>query len=151
MNALTYFHHDEPTLGMGDRRFGVLELVHAIETPTHLSKAYQIRFAILNKLRSAGWSKEVRLSSLSGITVTSMQQNTALCLQTGNMSRFYADLIKLQYLFVIGNIQDAVYIVLTRKLAKQLGSNLAHFERLVEELKLFDKVITVPMLVVGIE
>jgi hypothetical protein len=151
VNAITYIHSAKPELEMYGQTLSIMKLLRAIEPSLEFSSASRIRHATLDQLRTAGWSKEVRLSASSGITVTSMQHDTALCLQTGNMSRFYADLLKLQYLFVSGNIQSAVYIVFTRQLAKRLGSNLAHFERLVEELRLFDKVITVPILVVGLE
>ncbi len=80
-----------------------------------------------------------------------MHSNVALCLQTGNMSRFYADLLKLEYLFKDRKAIAAVYIIPTKRRAREMGSNLAHFERFVEELDLFKDIITVPTLVIGLE
>ena len=66
------------------------------------------------------------------------------------MSRFYADLLKLEYLYQKGRANSAVYIIPTKKVSKLLGSNVAHFERFTSELKLFTEIITVPLLVIGI-
>jgi hypothetical protein len=97
-----------------------------------------------------GWSSKVKLSLNSNITITAMNGKVALCLQTGNMGRFYSDLLKLQYLFQKRRITSAIYILPTKYLAKKMGSNLANFERLVIELKLFQEVITIPILVIGL-
>jgi hypothetical protein len=56
----------------------------------------------------------------------------------------------LQYLYKQGRINSAIYILPTKHLASNIGSNLANFERLTTELKLFHEVITLPMLVIGI-
>ena len=81
-----------------------------------------------------------------------MKGKIALCLQTGNMARFYADLLKLQAQFLDGKITSAIYILPTKRAAKKMGENMANFERMVSELKnLFSKVITVPLLVYGFE
>lgn len=47
----------------------------------------------------------------SDITITSMRDEVGLCLQTGNMARMYADLIKLQTLYLDNAIKSAVIIV----------------------------------------
>jgi len=111
----------------------------------------KLREKILCSLRTQGWSDKVRLSAGSKITITAMRGNIALCLQTGNMSRFYADLLKLQYLFQNGKVAAAIYIVPTKRRAKEMGSNLAHFERFIEELELFREIIAVPTLVIGLD
>jgi ABC-type siderophore export system fused ATPase/permease subunit len=80
-----------------------------------------------------------------------MHGQIGLCLQTGNMARFYADLLKLQLLFSKGRIRQAVYILPTRRSARVIGENMAQFERLVDELEIFAEVISVPMLVIGFE
>ncbi len=109
----------------------------------------EIRVSILKSLTLLGWSEPVRISKNSKINVTSMKDQTALCLQTGNMGRFYADLLKLQKLFLDKKIKSAIYIIPDKLEAKKIGSNVANFERLCEELTIFQKIITVPMLVLG--
>lgn len=110
----------------------------------------KIRGIILDALMTLGWSSKVKLSVRSQISVTAMNGSCALCLQTGNMSRFYADLLKMQYLYEKGVITQAVYIIPTKKNAKIMGSNVAFYERLVQELSLFSGFITVPIAIFGL-
>lgn len=117
----------------------------------HNSRSLSLRRAIQAVLRSQGWSSKVKLIHSSKISITATNGQFGLCLQTGNMSRFYADLLKLQYLFQKGTIKAAVYILLTKHRAQEMGSNLAHYERFVEELDLFSEIITVPLFVIGID
>lgn len=111
----------------------------------------KIREIITDIIIKQGWSSKVKLSIRSQISITAMNGSYALCLQTGNVSRIYADLLKIQYLFQRGTIAEAVYIVPTKRNAKIMGSNVANFERMVKELKLFDDVITVPITIIGLD
>ena len=113
--------------------------------------ARTLRVQILERLHAAGWSNPVRLKVQVGLTITAMHGRTGLCLQTGNMARFYADLIKLQAQFVEGKISGAIYILPTHSAATKLGSNIANFERFTAELGIFGGVITVPILAIGFE
>ena len=109
-----------------------------------------IRKDILEALRKIGWSNKVRISAKRGLTLTAKQGKTALCLQTGNMARFYADLLKLQAQFLDEKITSAIYVLPTRDAARVMGENIANYERLAAELKnTFSKVITVPLLIYG--
>ena len=109
-----------------------------------------VREKIKNELFLLGWSDEVELDANSKITITSINQDYGLCLQTGNMSRFYADLIKLEYLFKRGKINKALFILPSKCAARTLGSNIANFYRLTQELNFFKNVITLPIQVIGI-
>jgi len=112
----------------------------------------KVRSELLESLQLKGWSDKVRISAKRGLTLTAKYGKTALCLQTGNMARFYADLLKLQAQFIDGKISSAIYVIPTKAAAKKMGDNLANFERLTEELTdLFSKVITVPLLIYGFE
>lgn len=110
----------------------------------------EFRFNILKQLQVLGWSNPVRIDDYSKISVTSMKDETALCFQTGNVSRFYADLLKLETLFRKERIKAAIYLIPHKSLAKKFGSNIANFERLIDELKIFSVTLTIPMLVLGI-
>ncbi len=113
--------------------------------------APDLRQLVLSFLHNYGWSEETKIAAGTDLTITSMKQSVALALQTGNMSRFYADLFKLQYLYMQNRAQGALYIIPTKEAAKGLGSNIANFERLVEELKMFRHIVTIPIFVIGIE
>ncbi len=66
------------------------------------------------------------------------------------MSRFYADLLKLEYLFKKGKLKGAYYILPSKQTAGILGSNIANFDRFTNELQVFSDVITIPIKVLGI-
>lgn len=113
--------------------------------------APDIRTAILGGLTTKGWSGEVALAADSEITITSAKNKIGLCLQTGNMARMYADLMKLQKLYVDGAIIAGIMIVPSAPCAKKLGSNLANATRLSKELKIFERVITAPLVILALE
>jgi hypothetical protein len=128
----------------------VLNVIEYTDEKLCAESSKKLRLKVLEELRSKGWSSKVKLSASSKISVTAMKSNIALCFQTGNMGRFYADLLKLQYLYINHKIVQAFYIIPTKQVAKKMGSNLANFERLVDELKLFEKIITVPIFIIGL-
>jgi hypothetical protein len=112
----------------------------------------KLRLAILSQLQASGWSDKVQISPRRKLTITAMQSKVGLCLQTGNMARFYADLLKLQSLFLEETIYGAIYLLPTHIAARQMGQNVANFERLARELSQeFHRVITVPIQIIGFE
>jgi len=122
-----------------------------VRRPLKRHSAASVREDVLLLLRSkAGWSDEIRISAKRGLTLTAKNGSTALCFQTGNMARFYADLLKLQAQFLDGKITSGVYILPTREAACLMGENMANYERLTAELsQMFSKVITIPLLIYG--
>lgn len=126
------------------------EIENAITTcPITPAKRAATRIAnsIGGTLADAGWSGEVQLSRESKITITSAKNGVGLCLQTGNMSRMYADLMKLQNMFLSGTIKIGVMVVPSHQAAKKLGDNIINAKRLIRELGIFDKVIHMPLVV----
>ena len=117
---------------------------------TDFRRAPDLREAFLEGLATKGWPGEVHVDSAVKITITSVKDGCGLCLQFGNMARFYADLLKLQHLFGTGKIKAAVYILPEINMAKNLGSNLANFDRFTKELAVFKSTITVPLMVYGL-
>ena len=78
-----------------------------------------------------------------------MKDHVGLCIQPGNMSRIYADLMKLQVLFLRDSIRAGIFILPTQDSAKVIGDNIACCERMVRELSIFNSVITAPLWVAG--
>jgi hypothetical protein len=111
----------------------------------------EIRTHVENELLKEGWALNVSLDKEHGLSVFSMLDDLAFQLQTGNMSRAPYDLLKLQYLFQSERIEAAALALPTREAAKAIGDNIANAERVIKELQLFDRVITVPILVVAFE
>ncbi|HHW36177.1 MAG TPA: restriction endonuclease [Bacillales bacterium] len=111
----------------------------------------KLRETIFNILRLNGWSSEIKISVESDITISSIKNNIGLCLQTGNISRYYADLLKLQTMFLEEKIYSAIYITPTKDAAQKMGDNIAYLERVIQELEIFRYVITIPIVIIGIE
>lgn len=111
----------------------------------------EIRKHVETEFLKEGWALNVNLDQAHGLSVFAMQDDLAFQLQTGNMSRAPYDLLKLQYLFQSQKIEAAGIALPTREAAKIIGDNIANAERVIKELELFDRVITVPILVVAFE
>jgi len=114
--------------------------------------APQIRSAIVDYLGNLGWSGEFQVEPPSKITIASMKNGVGLCVQTGgNMARMYADILKLQKLYAENNLKAGAFILPTSPAAKLLGDNLANADRLASELKIFRKVIHMPIAIFSFE
>ena len=111
----------------------------------------QIKEHVTAEFVNAGWAMNAHLDQEVNLTVTAMKGDVAFQLQTGNMSRAPYDLLKMQYLCTSGKINIAAIALPTVKAAKVMGDNLANAERVIRELQLFEKVITVPVLVVAFD
>jgi len=110
------------------------------------------RDRLMLELARNGWSDPVRIDARSKISITSIFDKTGLCIQTGNISRVYADLLKLETLYKKKLITGGVYVIPTKRWGRYLkASNMASFERLVEELQVFDATITLPLMVYGVQ
>jgi len=113
--------------------------------------ATKIRKQFLDSILSAGWSSKVAVSVDSNMTITSQKNKVGLCLQTGNVSRTYADLLKLQTLYLNNSIESAVIVVPSKETALLLGSNIAQYSRLLQEVTIMKKAYTVPTLIFSME
>lgn len=112
-------------------------------------RTVEIKRAVKSTLLAAGWASNVRVPG-SRLTVNFLRDNSALCVQLGNVARTYADLLKLQTLCSIGKITGGIIAVPVVTAAKLLGSNRAQFERLVSEIVLFRDTISLPLCVMGL-
>lgn len=108
-----------------------------------------IRGHITSEFAADGWALNVKIDQELANTVTAIKGDLAFQIQTGNMSRAPYDLLKLQYLFQSKKIALAAFALPTKLAASKIGSNIAHFQRICKELTIFDRVITVPILVVA--
>jgi hypothetical protein len=151
MKLEIYSHKNAENLIDKNIKDDVIQLVSAVKFTIQEGCTLQLRTTIMSKLKGIGWSDDFKLDADSQITLTSSNADHALCFQTGNMSRFYADMLKLQYAFKKGKAKAAIYVIPSKEAAKKMGSNIAHFERFCFEITLFKDIITIPTLVVGIQ
>lgn len=129
---------------------GVIGLIERLDYNLGKYDITRFKADLADRLQMQGWSGKVHLSTQSNISITSILRHIGLCTQTGNMARMYADLLKLQALYVDEKIKAAVFVLPTRECANVIGKNIANYERFLNELtNIFSKVITVPMVIVG--
>lgn len=130
-------------------------VIRILEGMDHRLGKYEIRRfkdRLSDQLRMQGWPGPVNLSATSSITITSLYRRVGLCAQTGNMARMYADLLKLQALYLDEKLKAAIYLIPTKACANAFGGNVANYERFLNELRnIFSRVITVPMVVIGFD
>ena len=110
-----------------------------------------IREHVRKELAAEGWAYDVKIDQHFDLTVFGTKDDLAFHLQTGNISRAAYDLLKLQHLFATRRIQAASLALPTKLAANKIGSNVANFERVMSELSLFDRTITVPIFLVAFE
>lgn len=105
-------------------RHEVTKAIEAAAVTPAKGAATKIRDAIINNLLGSGWSAETHISNDSEMTITSVRSNIGLCLQTGNMARMYADILKLQKIYLDGAITAGIMLLPTQKCAQILGDNV---------------------------
>jgi hypothetical protein len=99
-----------------------------------------------------GFITNIRINNKFNLTINGVKEQTALSIQFGNISRFYADLIKLEYMFKNELIKNVIYLCPTKVFEKKSNSgNLCVFERCLKEINLFTEIISVPIIFIGIE
>jgi hypothetical protein len=148
----TYDHHN--AVAEWQRRDLHEWLTDVFEAPAVVIQRYctpAIRAHVEKEFANEGWALDVRLDQKHQLAVTALKDDLAFQLQTGNMSRAPYDLLKLQYLFLEHRIQAAALALPTQSAAKIIGENIANADRICRELKLFDRVITVPISVVAFD
>lgn len=109
----------------------------------------ELKRQISNKLNQLGWSDDITIEPTK-LTINFIKKRVGLCFQLGNVARIYADLLKIQSLYRKKIIDSGVLIVPMKKEARTLGSNHAQFERLVEEMRLFNEIIDLPLVIIGL-
>ena len=63
----------------------------------------------------------------------------------------YADLLKLQATYAQKTIDSGILILPVDAYAKLVGDNVASYDRMVRELPIFDRVITMPLVIIGFD
>lgn len=150
MRVVTYNYRSGQEIIPEDIIDGVTRVISDLDHSLGKYEIKDFKDDLSAQLTTLGWSGKVSLSSRSNISITSVLRNIGLCTQTGNMARMYADLMKLQALYMDEKIKAAIFVIPTKACANSIGGNIANYERFLNELiNIFSKVITVPMLIIG--
>ena len=110
-----------------------------------------IRDHVKGEFALEGWAYDVKIDQQLDLTVFGTKDALAFQLQTGNISRAAYDLLKLQHLWLLRRIEAAALALPTKDAANNIGSNIANFERVMNELAIFDRTITVPIFLIAFE
>lgn len=104
-------------------------------------------------LADRGWARNVRIDAERALTINAFHHSgIALQVQVGNVARAFYDLLKLESVVRLEKVRLGVLIVPTRQASRQLGDNLANFERLSGEHRdLFNSIIKMPLVIFGFE
>src|SRR5262245_9602614 len=111
MKFSSFGHHHGDIEVAEHLRAEVIEAITSCNAPIQRNNATNLRDDITRRLSLQGWPPEVTIDPTSKISVTSIRERVALCLQTGNMARMYADLLKLQTLYLRETINAGIVIV----------------------------------------
>ena len=80
-----------------------------------------IRTHVKSELLNKGWAPDVCLDSDAKLKVSSLKEDMAFQIQTGNMARAPYDLLKFEYLYKSGRIETAALALPTHQAAKKMG------------------------------
>ncbi len=152
MRYYVYSHQGASDVFPNHARAEIETAIESCEVRIGRGAAAAIRDHIVRSLGQNGWPDEFHVEPPSKITIASLKDRIGLCMQTGgNMSRMYADLLKLQKLYLEDAISAGAIILPTSKAARDLGDNVANADRLAAELKIFRRVIHMPIAVFSFE
>jgi hypothetical protein len=127
----------------------VQELLYLPEMRLGQDRPDDIKRAVSLRFESAGWASDVVMSG-SRLRVNYLRADLSAFVQLGNVSRTYADLLKLQTLQKRGRSVLGIEAVPTYDSARLMGSNHAAYERLCRELAFFADSIDARLLVLGL-
>jgi hypothetical protein len=117
--------------------------------PSPHQTSRQLRTYWESALLSEGWIKSFSVGA-SSLSIGYVRDATGLCIQMGNTCRVYADLVKLETVFRLGDIQQAVLAVPADDLSTDLGTNYASFSRAEQDIKALVPTISMPIVLVEI-
>ena len=133
---------------------GLIEGLEGLSKPLTKEGRTEFKEELLKKIRGIGWSGKRKLfPSTSSISISSIKDDIGMCIQLGNIARYYADIVKLQHMHHSGSIREGVLIVYHLEAASRLfagGGNLATYERVMRELGLMSDSISFPITLIGI-
>lgn len=108
-----------------------------------------IRDHVKNELGDKGWAFNVRIDPAVNLNVFARKSDIAFQIQTGNISRYAYDILKIQHLYFKKEIEVAALAVPTRETANVLGSAVVNDKNVWNELNVFDRTITVPIMIIA--
>jgi len=127
------------------------EVMHSLlPLPPHAIDSRQMRRFWEESLLSDGWVKGLAVNR-SKLSIGYVLNDLGMCIQLGNTSRVYADLLKLETCFRLGAIRYAALVVPSDEYSLSLGTNYAAFSRTEQDIKVLSPTISVPIILISID
>ena len=106
-----------------------------------------------NSINKLGYINQVPINSDSKMTLKHFSpiDNTIIEPSFSNCGRRGLNLLKFQYMYNLEMTNLIINIVLKKELANFISASLINFEQLENEIKLFQNIITAPIILVGID
>lgn len=150
--AFTYSHHNgDAEWEKRDLNDWITDIFEAPSIKLGPRCTGDVREHVSREFQSEGWAEDVKIDQELNLTIFALKQDLAFQLQTGNISRAPYDLLKLQHLHQSKKVEAAALALPTKAAAAKIGSNIANAERVSKELAVFDRVITIPILLIAFE
>lgn len=133
------------------------ELINLKHALTKLQASYtmpmgEIKEDFKNLIDSKGYIIDYNIHGDFRLDIDGIKKGIAIQAQFGNAARFYADLMKLEYLYQSNQVTEGIYVCFTRDFVyNHFSSNIITIERVVPELELFQKLITIPLGLISLD
>jgi len=151
-HAETFSHrHGLEAVGEAGVYDEIIQCLQAPKIAVGSKSSRMIKQHMSRGLQRIGWALSPQVAAGFDLDVNAMKNRVSLTTQAGNIARAFYDLLKFQALYLNDRIDAAVLVLPTKRAAKALGSNVAQFDRVTNELNLFKHVVTVPLLVISFE
>jgi hypothetical protein len=118
--------------------------------PQNVIDSRQMRLYWEESLLSDGWVKGLAVNK-SKLKIGYVSHDVGMCIQLGNTSRVYADLLKLETCFRLGAIKKAILVVPSDDYSLSLGTNYAAFTRTELDIKALSPTLSVPIILISID
>jgi hypothetical protein len=132
----------------------ISKIVSQIKTIEYSTKSQNIKLLkkqLTEIFSNNGFILDIALKD-SNLKINGIRNKTGLAIQTGNVARFYADILKLQWLYEEKRIKNAVYVCLSKEAQRDSYlSNTIHIDRALREADFFDNIITLPILFMSLD
>jgi hypothetical protein len=129
----------------------VHEIISSIEFQHQRNSSPFLREILQYEFNKMNWYSKFKVDSRLNWYVQFYANETAILFYFSNKARSSLDLIKIQHLYANEKIKGAIYIVLTSEAAIKVASNLANFETLEKEIRVFKETISCPILLIGLQ
>lgn len=129
----------------------VHEIISSIEFQHQKNSSPFLREILQYEFNKMNWYSKFKVDSRLNWYVQFYAKETAILFYFSNKARSSLDLIKIQHLYANEKIKGAIYIVLTSEAAIKVASNLANFETLEKEIRVFKETISCPILLIGLQ